>query len=562
MAETISSSGVESHVLHKYTHDGPKDDNNNGNSAEVESKSNTNKPFINEDPANEAADDNDDDDDDDETDPHTDGYPDLSKARAIALVSTLLGAGFLNTASIQAAVIVLPTIGEALDIPPARQQWIVSAYSLTFGCFLLLWGRLADVYGKRLIFIWGSAWVCLVTLVCPFIPNEIGFDLFRGLQGLGAAANVPCAIGLISTCFKNGKAKNVAFATYSAGAPLGGVFGNIMGGLLSQYARWEAIFWVLASISFIIAVAGQFVIPIPPVQLSEDNVKNAVDWTGGTLITVALLILLFALTQGNVVGWRTPWIIVLIILSVVLLAIFVYWQHHLEKTFATKHRRPLIKISIFRNLRISTAMLVTALFFTSFNNFLVFATYYYQDYLALSPIQTTLRFLPTGGAGVLTVIVIAHLLARIELQYILVFGMVCSILSSLLFAVPIPPDTLYWAYGFPAMCLSVFASDTLFPALMLFTALTLPREDQAMGGALVNATGQVGRAVGLAVATAVQVAVHGGPGDGGQLDVEGDAKFLDGLRAANWFSVGLSGFGLVLVVVGIRKAGKIGAVKR
>jgi MFS family permease len=84
----------------------------------------------------------------------------------------------------QACVIILPTIGEALDIPESRLQWIVSAYALTFGCFLLFWGRVADIYGKRSIFIWGSAWFALTTLVNPFLPNEIAFDLFRGLQGL------------------------------------------------------------------------------------------------------------------------------------------------------------------------------------------------------------------------------------------------------------------------------------------------------------------------------------------------------------------------------------------
>lgn len=165
--------------------------------------------------------------------------PSMSKARTIGLVITLTGAAFLNTLSVQAAVIVLPTIGRDLSIPAARQQWIVSAYSLAFGCFLLLWGRLADVYGKRLIFIWGSAWVCVVTLICPFIPSEIGFDVFRGLQGLGAAANVPTAIGILGVTFAPGKAKNYAFATYSAGAPMGSVFGNILGGVVSEYASWK-----------------------------------------------------------------------------------------------------------------------------------------------------------------------------------------------------------------------------------------------------------------------------------------------------------------------------------
>jgi MFS family permease len=89
-------------------------------------------------------------------------------------------------------VIVLPTIGEELSIPESRLQWILSAYALTFGCFMLFWGRVADIYGKRKIFVWGSAWFALTTLVNPFIPNEIAFDLFRGLQGL-----VSVLVGLV-----------------------------------------------------------------------------------------------------------------------------------------------------------------------------------------------------------------------------------------------------------------------------------------------------------------------------------------------------------------------------
>lgn len=167
-----------------------------------------------------------------------------SKARTIALVMTLTGvshigilpflfyladfriqAAFLNTLTVQAVVIVLPTIGKALDIPASRQQWVVSAYSLSFGCFLLLWGRLADVYGKRLIFILGSLWVAILTLVNPFADNEIVFDLLRGLQGLGGAANVPTAIGILATTFPPGKARNYAFSFYAAGAPMGSVMG-------------------------------------------------------------------------------------------------------------------------------------------------------------------------------------------------------------------------------------------------------------------------------------------------------------------------------------------------
>jgi hypothetical protein len=145
----------------------------------------------------------------------TPGLP-FSKARAIALVATLTGASFLNVSQLlvcrcfvrgspkqqslsgQAVVIILPTIGKDLNIPEARLQWILSAYSLTFGCFLLFWGRVGDIYGKRKIFIWGSAWFAATTLVNPFLPNEIAFDLFRGLQGLVSIGRLPLLRGKIN----------------------------------------------------------------------------------------------------------------------------------------------------------------------------------------------------------------------------------------------------------------------------------------------------------------------------------------------------------------------------
>ncbi|KAK0256275.1 hypothetical protein B0A54_10674 [Friedmanniomyces endolithicus] len=484
----------------------------------------------------------------------------MSKARTIALVITLTGAAFLNTLSVQAAVIVLPTIGRDLHIPAARQQWIVSAYSLAFGCFLMLWGRLADVYGKRLIFIMGSAWVCVVTLLCPFIPNEIGFDVFRGLQGLGAAANVPTAIGILGVTFAPGQAKNYAFATYSAGAPLGSVFGNILGGIVGQYASWHWIFWILAIMAAGVTAAGHFVIPVPAVRPTKSELKNAVDWVGGTTITVALCALLFAMTQGNVVGWGTWYIGFIIGASALLITIFVAWQLYLEKRTT---RRPLMKVTLFKDLRVSAAMFTMALFFASFNNFLIYATFYYQDYKGRDAIETTIRFLPTGVGGILTIFVTSQLLARVKVSYILMWGTFCVTISSLLFAVPIADSETYWAYGFPAMCLCVFGADTLFPTLVLFNAHSLPKEDQALGGAMINAVGQVGRAIGLAIATAIQVAVQEGHERSASLAVTGtkslgNPAFRAGLRAADWFSVALGALAFVTVSMAFRGAGVIG----
>lgn len=458
-------------------------------------------------------------------------------------------------------VIILPTIGRDLSIPDSRQQWIVSAYSLTFACFLLFWGRVADLYGKRLIFVLGSAWVALATLINPFLRNEIAFDLFRGFQGLGAAANVPTAIGILGTTFPPGKAKNYAFSTYAAGAPLGSIFGNLLGGLIASYLHWTWVLWVLAILAVCVTVAGYFVIPPPPTTLRAQGVKAkaTIDWVGAVLITAGLMVLLFALTEGNVVGWSTPWVPALIVVSVILIALFVLWQRHLEKG---GKQTPLMKVSIFHNLRFSAAMVIMMVFFACFGGYLIFTTYYFQDYQGHSPIQTTLRFIPTGVVGILTATLTGRLIGIVPTHLLLLFGTLACSLACLLFAVPIPPTTSYFAYGLPAMVLSVFGADTAWPCLTLFTSSALPQADQAMGGALVNAVGQLGRALGLAIATAIQTAVMASARGtsvalAGSME-EWDEPTLKGLQAAQYFQFGLGMMAFCVVGVAFRGTGIIG----
>ncbi|KAL6904359.1 major facilitator superfamily domain-containing protein [Trichoderma evansii] len=521
------------------------------------------------------------------------GLP-LSKARCIALVATVTGAAFLNTLSVQSVVIILPTIGNHLNVPESRQQWIVSSYSLTFGCFLLFWGRIADLYGKRLVFILGSIWVTAITAANPFVPNEIAFNLFRGLHGLGAAANVPTAIGILGVTFPPGKAKNYAFSTYSAGAPLGSVFGNILSGFVAQYSNWKWVFGVLAIMGGVISVCGMlFIPPTPPPAAAASKTKlgpRSVDWIGATLITVGLLALMFALTEGNVVGWSTPWIPVLIVVSIIVIAAFAVWQWYLERRFnaaksqlqqqvqllepdsvsqpttiAALPTPPLIKVSIFRNLQFSAVMVIMGIFFASFNNYLIYATYYFQEFQGQSPLQTMLRFLPTGICGAAVAIIVSQLLGRVPTVFLLISGNLAITIACLLYAVPIPPTTSYFAWGLPAMVLSVIGADTTWPCLTLFTSRALPREDQAIGGALINSVGQIGRSIGLAIATAVQTAVMA-RGRGVSVKNVGsikawDPQSLKGLRAASWFNFALGLISLVLVLVTFRTLDIVGKVE-
>lgn len=229
----------------------------------------------------------------------------------------------------------------------------------------------------------------MLTLINPFATNEIAFDLLRGLQGLGGAANVPTAIGILATTFEPGKARNYAFSFYAAGAPMGSVMGNLLGGLVAQYASWRWIFWILCIMASIVTVAGYFIIPSPP--KSAATPRASIDWIGAFLVTVGVLVLLFAMAEGNVVGWNRPYIPVLIVLSICFIITFVSWQLYLEKY---TDRRPLMKVTLFKRIKVSAAITAMAFFFSAFNNYLIFSTYFYQEYLGLDAIQTTLRFIP------------------------------------------------------------------------------------------------------------------------------------------------------------------------
>jgi hypothetical protein len=191
----------------------------------------------------------------------------------------------------------------------------------------------------------------------------------------------------------------------------------------------------------------------------------------------------------------------------------------------------------------------------------------FQEYQGLSVLQTTYRFIPTGATGIFVAVTMGHMLSRVSGHYILMFGTFCVALSGLLFALPIPPSrslNRYFANYFPAMILSVFGADSVYPALTLFTAHSLPQEDQSLGGALINVASHLGRAIGLAIGTAIQTAVIASE-KGSPVDVVGNTQFepgdqalLKGIRAAEWFDFALAMCACGIAGVAFWGCGKLG----
>lgn len=262
---------------------------------------------------------------------------------------------------------------------------VTSVYSISSGCTILLWSRLADIYGRTMIFLIGSTLFTLATLCIPFSPEKVCFYVLRALQGMSGAALIPSALGIIAAMFPPGKTRNKAFVTMSAAASLGSTPGNIAGGIIGSYLSWKWVFWIPAILASIVTVLAFLLISPPRASMkirteptgdiwqSQARKRPFVDWFGGFLITSSLIALLVALSQGNVVGWSKPWIGTLIGVFVVLLLLFGFWQARLEND--TTERQPLLRISMFNNLEFSALFVTVSCFYAAFNSFLIFATF-------------------------------------------------------------------------------------------------------------------------------------------------------------------------------------------
>lgn len=329
--------------------------------------------------------------------------------------------------------------------------------------------------------------------------------------------------------------------------------GNLLSGFIASYTSWKWVFGVLAILAACVTIAGYFTIPpqSAAAAASDAGLFERLDLFGAFLSTAGLGILLFVLSTGNEVGWSTPWVPVLIVVAVGLIAGFIVWERFLE----TRNKSPpLLKVSIFQNRQFSASMGVMCMLFASFNGYLVYTTIFYQDYQARSALQTTLRFIPTGVVGVLMAISIPSILSRVPAFAVLLVGSISTSLSSLLFAVPIPPETSYFKYGLWAMILATLGADSTTPCLYSIVSHAVADEYQAISGALLNVSMQLGRVLGLAIATAVQAAVtakarHSKVEDDIRI-LPGDAASLQGIRAADWlnFAFGMSSLAIVVMI--------------
>ncbi|EJD54859.1 putative efflux transporter [Auricularia subglabra TFB-10046 SS5] len=476
--------------------------------------------------------------------------------------SVVVGNGSMAMVSIS-----MPIIARDLDIPQSRLQWLASAYSLSSGCLLLLFGRVADLYGRRRVWLVGTLWLAAFSLGCGFAPNDIALDVLRGIAGMSMAATVPASLGILAHSFPPGRTRSFAMATFAAGAPLGAVVGWVVSAPLVQYTErtWRSAFFLMTGLAILVFVLGLLSIDRDPPLSQKGSGDRTIDWVGAALVTVGLILLSFSLAQGESApqGWRTPYIIALLVISPFFIAAFLTWEWYYEHRLG---RTPLLRIGLWTRGHGTFAVVQAIAFFEfcAFTAWTFWTTLFYQQLLHKEPVQVMVRFLPMIITGVTLNVIVGLFVAHIPMVYLVVLGTGATAVACLLFAV-INEHASYWAFNFPAAILSVFGADFVFASGAIFVARVALPGEQSVAGGLFQTLIQLGSAFGLAISTiahdaGVRRALHGREDaiiDGDLNTAPHDAQ-LQGYRDGFWACFAFAAFAMVLGALFLWRVGIVG----
>jgi EmrB/QacA subfamily drug resistance transporter len=459
---------------------------------------------------------------------------DFQEKRWLALV-LLSAAQFVVVLDASIVNVALPTIGKALDFSQDNLSWIVNAYVLTFGGFLLLGGRTADLLGRRRVFMTGLMLVAVASLAAGFAATEGQLIAARAAQGLGAAIISPAALSIVTTIFKDGAERNKALGVWGAVAGSGGAAGVLLGGILTDGLGWEWVLWVNVPVS-LIAFA------LTPRLIAESRATGearAFDVAGAVTVTAALSILVYAVVDAERAGWGSSKTIALLATSAALLAAFV--------AIELRARKPLVPFSIFRIRTLTGANVVGLLVGGSLFSMFYFISLYMQQVLGYSAIHAGLSYLPLALTIMASAGIASQLVTKLGYKPVLAVGLLFIVAG------------LTW---FSRVSVGGgFTTDILGPSLLAaaglgfaFVTTTIAavagveEKESGLASGLINTSQQIGGALGLAVLSSVATSrssdvLAGGSGLKDALTEGFQIAFLGGAAIA------ALGFVLTLVLI-------------
>jgi EmrB/QacA subfamily drug resistance transporter len=382
--------------------------------------------------------------------------------------------------------VALPSIQRDLGLSEANLQWIVNAYTLLFGGFLLLGGRAGDLLGRKRLFLAGVVVFTLASLLDGLSTSSAMLIGSRALQGLGAAFISPAALSIISTTFEEGKERGKALGIWAAIASGGSAVGLVLGGVLTQAFSWPWIFFINVPVGVVAFILSFRLIP----ESIDEHAERSFDIAGAVTATGGLMTLVFAIVKAQAQGWTSGRTIGEFALAVILLAAFIVIE--------LRAAAPLVRLNIFRVRSLTAANVVMLLVASGLFAMFFFNSLYIQRVLGYGPLKAGLAFLPFTAGIMVAAGIASQYAAKIGVRVVAGSGMVITTLG-LLLLVRIPVHGSYAADVMPSILLTSFGMGLVFVVLTLVATAGLEDADQGLASGLFNTSQQIGGALGLAI---------------------------------------------------------------
>ena len=415
-----------------------------------------------------------------------------ARHRGLALGLILL-AQLLVVIDVSIVTLALPAIQRGLGFSPAGLQWVISAYALAFGGFLLLGGRLADLLGRRRILISGAGLFTVASLACGLAGSAGMLVAARAAEGLGAAMMAPAAMSLILAIFPEGAERNRALGALGAVGGAGGAIGVLAGGMLTTWLSWQWIFFVNLPVGALIVAAARPLLP----ESRASQARRRFDVAGAATVTGGLSLLVYAVVTAASNGWASATTIGLLAGAAALIAAFVVIE--------ARSAAPLLPLTFFRNRTVTAANLAGLLLGAAIFPMFVFLSLYMQQALGYSAIKAGLAFLVIAGGLIASSGVAQGLVTRLGTKLVLTAGLLGLTVAQVLFA-RLPVAGHFTGDLLPGFVVVAAALGLSFVGDVIASTAGVKPAEAGLASGLINASQQIGGAIGLAVATSVAAA--------------------------------------------------------
>ena len=458
---------------------------------------------------------------------------DRRKWLALALLSAVQFMVVLDIAIVNVA---LPSIQVDLGFSQENLQWVISAYALVFGGFLLLGGRAADLLGRRRIFLAGTIVFTISSLLAGLAWSEASLIGARAFQGLGAAVITPAALSILSTTFVEGRERNIALGVWGAVGGFGAAAGVLMGGVLTDALSWEWIFLVNIPV-------GLTALVLAPILLKEsrDASVKSFDALGAVLVTSGLSSLVYAITQAATDGWLAGRTVAFFTASIALLVGFVAWE--------VRHPEPLMRFGILRTKTVTGANVAGFILGTATFSLFLMLTLYMQQVLGYSPMKTGVAYLAVAGTAIFTSAIAAQLVTRIGVKPVLVVGM-ASLTAGLVYFTQVSVDGSYLADLLPGFLLIAVGLGFSFVPISIAALAGIQPAEAGLASGLINTSQQIGGALGIAALSTIATSRTEDAIAGGSTQA---AALVSGFHGAFLAGVILAAIGIVAALTLIRR---------